>query len=852
MINLYDILEAADGQLFGEAAAVLFTDFCYDSRRVNAGELFVAVKTERGDGHQYMREAVQGGATGIMCQRPPDFDTAGLTVIVMRDVEAALLRWARIVIRKFGTTIIGVTGSAGKTTAKEAIAAVLGTKYRVYKSFGSYNGRFGLPLTLGKLTGEDKLAVLEFGTDHFGEMSELVNVTKPLVGVVTNISHGYTDRLGDLNNIAAEHGILIEGLPNDGLAVLNYDDDLVRNMATRTKAQIQTVGLDRLGSAFGADFIAYNLLVARDKTGFDLRHARERYVGHWVALLGYHQLYSVLDALAVGFAYDVPIEDGLRALTELPALPGRMNPLEGKGGSLIVDDTFNANPESTLAALDWLSAIRRPGRGRMIFVLGDMDELGGHAIAGHRTVGKRASEVADVFVTEGELAAVAGRAALDQGMPRYRVKITFSPQDAANVLADSLEADDVVLIKGSPSARMENVTRLLLAREEDAKLLPRQESAYASVWTNRPSRPTWIEIDRTAIAHNVRLIKEIIGPDVALMAVVKANAFGHGAVAVSTTALLNGASYLGVASLNEAMELREAAIDAPILVLGYTPPWLVRQALRYNLTLTLYDLEMARSYDRVAREMNMTLDIHVKVDTGMSRLGLLPDQVMPFFRGLRNLRNLHIEGIFTHFAESEADIPFTEEQLSTFQSILKPLRAGGYEFKYIHAGNTAAALNLPDTRLNMVRVGLGLYGLSPGPDFPMPPGFRPAMTWKTTIAQVKTLPPGVFVGYNKTYRTRTTERIAVIPVGYADGFRRAPKTWGHVLVGGQRAPIVGRVSMDMTMINVTDIPGVNIGDEVVLIGRQGDQQITADDVAQQLETNNYEVISTILARVPRV
>jgi alanine racemase len=250
--------------------------------------------------------------------------------------------------------------------------------------------------------------------------------------------------------------------------------------------------------------------------------------------------------------------------------------------------------------------------------------------------------------------------------------------------------------------------------------------------------------------------------------------------------------------------------------------------------------------------MDVVLKVHVEVDTGLSRLGLLPDQVMPFFRGLRNLHNVQIEGMFTHFAAAEDDITFTYAQLAAFQDILKPLTASGYQFKHIHAANTAAALSLPDTRLNMVRVGLGMYGLSPADGFVMPEGFRPALTWKTTVAQVKTLAPGAYVGYGRTYRARGPERIAVLPVGYADGFRRAPKHWGHVLVGGQRAPIVGRVSMDMTMINVTDIPGVSAGDEAVLIGRQGDSQITVDDVAAALETSSYEVISTILPRVARV
>lgn len=853
MINLYDILEAGDGQLFGEPAQILFTDFCYDSRRVNPGELFVAVRTERGDGHAHIREAIESGAQGVMCQHPPEFDTTGLTVIVMRDVEAALLKWTQIVLRKFGTTVIAVTGSAGKSTTKEWIAALLGTKFSIYRSPASYNGSFGLPLALGKLAPEHKIAVLEFGADHYGEMEALIEVTRPLVGVVTNIQHAYTDRLGTLENIANEHATLIAGLPETGLAILNYDDDLVRRMSTKTKAQPLTFGIDRDGSAFGADLIAYNLVIARDKVGFDLRHDRERYLGRWIPFLGEHQLYNALPALLVANAYDIPIEEGLRLLTELPPLAGRMRPFEGRGGCLLVDDSLNANPETMIAALNWLEAIKgSKGSGKFITILGDMHDLGAYTVPGHRAVGKRVAEVADEVVTKGEEASLIARAALDQGMDKRRVHIAFSPDDAANMIADGLTPDDVVLVKGCPSARMEVVVNRLLARASDSDHLVRQEPAYNTVWMDRPDRPTWIEIDKGAVAQNVRRIRQIIGAEVSLLAVIKANAYGHGAVAVATTALNNGATYLGVASVNEAIVLREAAIDAPILVMGYTPAWSARQAVRYDLTLTLYDPDLARAYDRVAREMNGRIKVHIKIDTGMTRLGLLPEEVTPFFRTVRPLNYLEIEGVFTHFSVSESDRSYTLEQLKLFNALIMPIRASGFKFKYIHASNTAAALFIPEARFNMVRCGIGLYGLNPSPDVSLPEGFRPAMAWKTTIAQVKQVPAGTLIGYGNTYKTRGAERIAVIPVGYADGFRRAPKHWGEVLVRGQRAPIIGRVSMDMTMINVTDIADVNPGDEVVLIGKQGGQRITAEDVAQQLETINYEVVSTILSRVPRL
>lgn len=850
MIHLHDLLDASRGQLAGPPVAETFVDFCFDSRRVHPGELFVAIKTDRGDGHHYIADAVAGGATGILCTHPPTFDTSGLTIIVTHSVEDALMRWTEIVLRKFGPMVIGVTGSVGKSTAKEAIAKVLGTRFDVYKNPGSFNGRFGLPLALGRLAPEHRIAVLEFGINQFGEMAEMVAVTRPAIGVVTAINHAHIDRLGTLENIAHEKGELIRRLTPDGMAVLNGDDPLVCAMASETRAPVMTVSVGREQRASGADLIASNLVLERDRTCFDLHCGDAVYAGS-VPLLGAHQLYPVLLALAVGMHLGVPLDVGLRALADLEGLPGRMRPLAGLNGSLLVDDSFSANPEGMLAALGWLASVEGQ-TGRRVFVMGDMDELGSYSVQAHVEVGQRAAVVVDRLVTKGDRAAVAGRTALDSGLERRHVHITFSAEDAARAAGTDLEPGDIVLVKGSPTARMERVVRRLLGDERDAARLARQESAYEQVWMDRPDRPTWVHIDLEAIAHNVRRLKEMIGPDVALMAVVKANAYGHGAIPVSATALNNGASYLGVASINEAMELREAGIDAPILIMGYTPPWAARQVIRYGVTVTLYDVEIARAFDRAAREMNATVNAHVKVDTGMGRLGLLPDEALPFFRSLRGLDRLQIEGVFTHFSVADEDPAYTRRQVDVFQRVLDALYAEGFRFQYVHAANSAATLYLPESRFNMVRTGIAMHGLNPGPHAPVPPDFRPALEWKTTIAQVKRLPPGSFVGYGNTYQTKAAERIAIIPVGYADSFRRAPRRWAHVLVHGEFAPLVGRVSMDQTAIDVSHIPDVQIGDEVVLIGEQGGRRITADDVAAFLDTINYEVVSTILPRVPRV
>ena len=850
MISLYDLLEAANGQLFGEANARLFTGFCLDSRLAQENQVYVARKTDGGDTHQYVSEAIEKGVTGILCARPPDVDTEGLTVVIVKDTEAALMAWSHYVLAKLGTRVIGVAGTSGKTVTSEAIRAVLSTRYRVHNGAhdDDMTGRLQLPLALAQVKPDHEMVVVSLNATQPGEMAELVHVLKPDTGVVTHIGYANMDSFHDPEHIANEVSLLVEYLPTNGLAVLNYDNDPVREMAPRTRAHVLTVGM----ADFGADLMVYNIVAGLTKTGFDMRHGYDRYVGRWTPLLGRHQLYSVLAALAVGLHYDIPLDDGLKAITDMSPLPGRMNPLRGINGSLLIDDSYDATPQSTLAALDWLAGHRAENT-RAIFVMGDMSSLGGYSQRGHRMVGQRAFNACDVLVTEGAEAALVARAALDQGMEARSVCVSYNIQDVINFLRErvALRPEDVVLVKGGKTAHMEDIVSALLENEADQSLLVRQERLRETDRLLQPAQTTWVEIDRSAIAHNVRLLKSMVGDEVTLMAVVKADAYGHGAVGTAITALSNGAEMLGVASMQEALELRDAGVSAPILVMSYTPVSAVRQAIRHKITLTLYDLDMAHGYNQAAREVGSQLPVHVKVDTGMGRIGVLAKEAVAFFRYLLNMQHLEIEGIYTHFSMADEDAEYTAEQLRLFKTVVNPLRANGVRFRYIHSANSAAILTMPESYFNLARAGMALYGLSPSDVVTIPPEFRPAMSWKTVIAQVKTLPPGHPVGYGQTYRTSGEERIAVIPVGYSHGFRRKPHNWGQVLVHGQFAPVVGRVSMEKTSINVTHIPDVAIGDEVVLLGKQGDAEITADDVAARLETNNYEVICSILARVPR-
>lgn len=359
----------------------------------------------------------------------------------------------------------------------------------------------------------------------------------------------------------------------------------------------------------------------------------------------------------------------------------------------------------------------------------------------------------------------------------------------------------------------------------------------------------WVTIDLDAIKNNVRYICEHSKSQV--MAIVKANAYGHGAVPAARAALEAGATLCGVARVSEALDLRQAGLDCPVLLLGYTPEARYKEMITHQVSMTVWDKEQVEKISALAARIKLLARLHLKVDTGMSRLGMNPEEVLALFREIAHLPNIHIEGLFTHFARAdEADPTPTDKQMELFQTLVANLDAAGIHIPIIHAANSAASLTRPDAHFTCIRFGIALYGLHPSPECPLPSAFRPALTWKSVLSTVKLLPPGRGVSYGHTYTTRKDERIGTIPVGYADGYRRFPGN--QVLIGGKRIPVVGRVCMDQMMVQLDDVPEARAGDEVVLIGKQGTAKITAEDVAATWGTINYEVTCAIGARVPRL
>ncbi len=367
---------------------------------------------------------------------------------------------------------------------------------------------------------------------------------------------------------------------------------------------------------------------------------------------------------------------------------------------------------------------------------------------------------------------------------------------------------------------------------------------------NKDALITWAEIDLDALRANVRAIKAFIGPAVEIIAVVKANAYGHGAVAVAKAALAAGATRLAVHRVNEGVELRKGGIEAPILLLGYAPIAAAATVVQYRLTPTVITKAFAQALDGYSGE---PIPVHIKVDTGMGRYGVLPEEAVDFVRALDAMPHIVIEGIYTHFATAdEADTSYMRQQFRIFRDVLAAVENVGIRPLLRHACNSAATLSFPEAHLDAVRPGLALYGMQPSSEWSSPVPLHPVLTLKSRVARVRTLPAGSSIGYGRTYTLQKPTRVALVPIGYGDGYHRILSNRGQVLIHGQRARILGRVSMDQIVVDVDHIPEVRMEDEVVVIGQQGEEAIRAEEVARWAETINYEVTTSLLPRVTRV
>jgi alanine racemase len=372
----------------------------------------------------------------------------------------------------------------------------------------------------------------------------------------------------------------------------------------------------------------------------------------------------------------------------------------------------------------------------------------------------------------------------------------------------------------------------------------------------------WVEIDRSALTSNIEQFRSLIGDKINLQAVVKANAYGHGILEVSRITLEAGIDWLGVHSLEEGLLLRQAGIDCPLIVLGYVSSQELEKAVAHTMRLTVYNFDTVRLLAQISRRLKKKVFLHLKVETGTHRQGIREEDILPLIEEIQKYPNLVIEGLSSHFAsiEDTTDHSYPRLQLKRFKSVVKKLEKNKIKIPLKHMACTAATILFPDTYFDMVRVGIGIYGLWPSKETYLscilqkrkPIFLKPVLSWKTRIAQIKKVPRGSFIGYGCTYKTTRQTVLGVLPVGYYDGYSRNLSNLSYVLIKGHRAPLRGRVCMDFIMVDITDIPGVNLEDEVILLGQDGEEAIPADYLADLAGTINYDVVTRINSLIPRI
>jgi alanine racemase len=369
---------------------------------------------------------------------------------------------------------------------------------------------------------------------------------------------------------------------------------------------------------------------------------------------------------------------------------------------------------------------------------------------------------------------------------------------------------------------------------------------------------TTVEISKNNLIHNLLEFRRILGKEVKIMGVVKSNAYGHGILEVSRILYSQGIDFLGVSSLEEGVFLRQAKINVPILVLGYIPLSGIGEAIKNNLSFVVYNKDTIKKAVIQAKKLNKPARIHFKIETGTNRQGVLIEKVLDFIKFVRKRPEIFIEGIYSHFANIEdgLDYTFPMKQLEIFKRAILLIENKKISIPLKHIACSAAAILFPQTYFNMVRIGISLYGLWPSKETKISDKnhleLRPVLTWKTKVAQIKEIKKGESVGYGRTWWASRKTKIAVLPVGYWDGYDRRLSNVGRVLIHGEFAQVVGRICMNMLMVDITDIPNVKLEDEVILIGKQGENEITVEELAQKVGTINYEIVTRINPLLPRI
>lgn len=812
MYSIQTICAVVKGRFQQQATESEIAYLVYDSRKIQFAEssLFFALRTARSDGHRYIDQAYAGGIRNFIVDgevRPEA--AAGSNIIVVEHTLQALQALAAFHRQHFDLPVVGITGSNGKTIVKEWLYQLLQPAYQVVRSPKSFNSQIGVPLSVWQLQAHHTLALFEAGISQAGEMQRLAEIIRPTIGVLTNLGEAHNEGFTSLAQKLQEK---LKLFPGAAVVIAPYS--LLRN-----------------GPAAGALFTW-----GREEEA-TLRVAGIRKAEHHTSISLVYR--KAPFELTIPFTDDASVENALtcccvllylqqdveglqEGFRNLHAVDMRLHLLHGINHCTVVNDSYSADLTSLQMALGFLQQ-QRTALHRTV-ILSDFFESGKSNALLYR-------QIAHLLLQHGIQKVIAIGEKITQYLPPYlqqktALEVYGSTQDFVRQFRSSSFREELILVKGARQAGFEQVVQLLEYKVHQ----------------------TLLQINLSAIAHNLRQYQQLLPPQTKVMAMVKAFAYGSGSAEIAGVLQYNHIHYLGVAYVDEGIDLRKAGITLPIMVMNTDEtsfPFLIE----YNLQPVLYSFEMLRRFESFIGAQGLQFyPVHIELETGMNRLGFAAEDTGRLAQHLAASQLLKVESVFSHLAASEdaAQDDFTRQQARLFREAAASLSAHiPYPFLR-HIANSAAIIRHPELAMDMVRLGIGLYGIEiAGSRLAL----QPVATLRSTIAQLKHLKAGETVSYNRRGRVHRDSVVATVRIGYADGYaRKFGNGTGKMWVRGQLAPVIGTVCMDMTMIDVTGIGGVQEGDEVIVFGAP----LPVQQVAAWIDTIPYEIMTSVSQRVKRI
>ena len=817
--DLHHIARILQADIFpGDFPAAEIDHLITDSRHIGApaNSLFFALQGPNRDGHDFIAPAYQGGVRAFVVSKLPEtglFPDACFMLLRGSSTLDALQSLAAFHRSRFQLPVIGITGSNGKTIVKEWLYSVLYGHWKCVRSPRSYNSQIGVPLSVWLIEPDHQIGIFEAGISKPGEMNRLASVIRPDIGIFTNIGPAHDAGFADRNQKIEEKLLLFQ---HAGLIIYRKGEPIVEDALLSLNRPVfswSTIGPADLevtqtrDSGSGTEITAlFQGKPIQVTIPFTDEAAVENALHVWSA------------ALALGMPHDRIAA----RLSRLDPIEMRLELREGINGCTLINDSYNADFQSLSVALHFMSKQRH--RGKKTLFLSDFLEVGPNEKRDfYRRVARLLQEegISRVFGIGKEVAE------LRQHLPDD-ITMFFFPS-TETFLASFRQSDffqEAILLKGARPFAFERIAKRL------------QPHTHRTV----------LEVDLAGISSNLQAFRRSLAPGVRLMVMVKAGAYGSGSIEVARLLSYHHVDYLAVAYADEGVDLRRNGIVTPILVLNLEPATF-DALVEYDLEPEIYSLKQLRELAAFADERQLTMSIHLKLDTGMHRLGFEPAQVPELIGQLTRYPFLQVRSVFTHLAASESSAfdGFTRQQMDRYNAMFDSLaQALGYR-PLKHALNSSGISRFPEYQMDMVRLGIGLYGIGQGPD--RGGKLLPALTLKATVSQIRDLPPGETVSYGRSGKIMSPRRIATISLGYADGLKRSAGNGAFsVCIRDKAAPTVGNVCMDMTMVDVTGIPGVQEGDVAVIFGPTW----PVEQLAQATGTIPYEVFSGISPRVKRV